>query len=208
MEAIVAAAGRLLVTRGYARASTNEIARVAGVSVGSLYQYFADKDAIFREILRRHHDQVHALVEDHLHNFADVRRDPLATMDALLRGMIALHREDPPLMRALVHELGGLGGKVPGPHAGDLDGIAAVERLLRLRGDLAVEDPNATAWLLVVIVSQVSAWLAHEAPSDLDPEPILRQTHRAIACLLGLPAEHLDRLRTEPRDHRQDRSPP
>ena len=46
VQAILEATGELLVRDGYARTSTNAIARRAGVSVGSLYHYFDDKDAI------------------------------------------------------------------------------------------------------------------------------------------------------------------
>ncbi len=53
VDSILAAATRLLISKGYARTTTNEIAETAGVSVGSLYQYFPSKDAIAVELLRR-----------------------------------------------------------------------------------------------------------------------------------------------------------
>ncbi len=46
VEAIVEAAARILVDEGYAALTTNQIAKVAGVSVGTLYQYFEDKEAV------------------------------------------------------------------------------------------------------------------------------------------------------------------
>ena len=53
MDAICEAAALLLDRSGYEALSTNAIARVAGVSIGSLYQYFGDKDAIVVELARR-----------------------------------------------------------------------------------------------------------------------------------------------------------
>ena len=53
VEAILEAATRILVTSGYASATTNSIARYAGVGIGSLYEYFPNKEAIFTEIRRR-----------------------------------------------------------------------------------------------------------------------------------------------------------
>src|SRR5205823_3164873 len=53
VETIIEAAARVFVELGYARASTNRIAQAAGVSVGSLYQYFPGKDAIAVELARR-----------------------------------------------------------------------------------------------------------------------------------------------------------
>src|SRR5258706_10071591 len=46
VEAIIEAAARILETRGLAGFNTNAVAERAGVSIGSLYQYFPSKDAI------------------------------------------------------------------------------------------------------------------------------------------------------------------
>ncbi len=54
VDRIVAAAINVFDDVGYQAATTNEIAREARVSVGSLYQYFPNKDALLVEIARRH----------------------------------------------------------------------------------------------------------------------------------------------------------
>ena len=54
VEVLLEAATRVLVEAGFEGASTNRIARVAGVSVGSLYQYFPNKAAIVRMLIERH----------------------------------------------------------------------------------------------------------------------------------------------------------
>lgn len=53
VDAIVEAAARILSAEGLMGFNTNSVARVAGVSVGSLYQYFPSKEAILAEMLRR-----------------------------------------------------------------------------------------------------------------------------------------------------------
>ena len=53
VDAVLEAAARILVDTGYATASTNRIAERAGVSIGSLYEYFPGKEAIFAELRRR-----------------------------------------------------------------------------------------------------------------------------------------------------------
>ncbi|MGH3412984.1 MAG: helix-turn-helix domain-containing protein, partial [Marmoricola sp.] len=50
VERILGAAVRVLTEAGYAGMSTNQVAAEAGVSVGSLYRYFADKEEIFEEL--------------------------------------------------------------------------------------------------------------------------------------------------------------
>jgi AcrR family transcriptional regulator len=54
---ILAAAAHIFGERGYA-ATTNEIAELAGVSIGSLYQYFRDKNEILVALHSRHLDQI------------------------------------------------------------------------------------------------------------------------------------------------------
>jgi AcrR family transcriptional regulator len=54
INAILEAATQVLLREGYERASTNRIAHRAGVSVGSLYQYFRNKDAVFTALLDLH----------------------------------------------------------------------------------------------------------------------------------------------------------
>ena len=58
VERIVSAAGRVLATHGYAGCSTNRIAAEAGVSKGSVYQYFDDKDEILTSLAQRIADEM------------------------------------------------------------------------------------------------------------------------------------------------------
>ncbi len=49
-QALMDAALRVFVQRGFARATTREIAGAAGVAEGTIYRHFADKHALFREV--------------------------------------------------------------------------------------------------------------------------------------------------------------
>ncbi len=51
ISSIFEAASRILVTLGYEKSTTNQIAKKAGVSIGSLYQYFPNKEAIFSKLI-------------------------------------------------------------------------------------------------------------------------------------------------------------
>ncbi len=62
IEVIVEAAARILETAGVAGYTTNAVAERAGVSVGSLYQYFPNKDAITRALIRRELDTLKASI--------------------------------------------------------------------------------------------------------------------------------------------------
>jgi AcrR family transcriptional regulator len=47
------AAARLLARSGYAALTTNHVADAAGVAIGSLYEYFPNKEVIVAEVVRR-----------------------------------------------------------------------------------------------------------------------------------------------------------
>src|SRR5690349_24663898 len=74
VDALIDATARILVREGFDKASTNLIAEVAGVSVGSLYQYFPSKEALVAAVLERDQQVMMQLVGGEL---ADVARRPI-----------------------------------------------------------------------------------------------------------------------------------
>ena len=64
VEALVEATARVLRKEGYDRASTNKIAATAGVSIGSLYQYFPSKEALVAAVIERHTSRIIEVVRD------------------------------------------------------------------------------------------------------------------------------------------------
>jgi AcrR family transcriptional regulator len=63
VDAILQATLQVLVSIGKERLTTTRVAARAGVSVGTLYQYFPNKSALLQAALRRHMDQVRAAIE-------------------------------------------------------------------------------------------------------------------------------------------------
>src|SRR6202044_2325246 len=63
VDAILEATIQVLLKVGKERLTTTRVASRAGVSVGTLYQYFPNKSALLRAVLRRNFDQVLEAVE-------------------------------------------------------------------------------------------------------------------------------------------------
>src|SRR5437763_1348519 len=63
VETILEATARLLVRDGYEATNTNRIAETAGISVGSLYQYFPNKEALITALINRHVDAMWEVFE-------------------------------------------------------------------------------------------------------------------------------------------------
>src|SRR5215510_5098878 len=75
VEAILEAAARILVRHGYDGANTNRIAAAAGVSVGSLYQYFPNKESLVAALAAERTGRISAILEARM---AQVAHAPLA----------------------------------------------------------------------------------------------------------------------------------
>lgn len=74
-EAILEAAARILESLGFAGFNTNAVAELAGVSIGSLYQYFPSKDALIVELIRRERAKLSTLIVEAIqqHDAADLK---------------------------------------------------------------------------------------------------------------------------------------
>lgn len=100
IDAVLDAAAHILGERGWAGLTTNAVAEVAGVSIGSLYQYFPNKLALIEAVRRRHFDEVLAVLRAAADETAPRRR----RIAALVDGMIAIHSRYPAAHRVLLEE--------------------------------------------------------------------------------------------------------
>jgi AcrR family transcriptional regulator len=100
VERIITAGARVLEGSGYQDASTNRIAREAGVSPGSLYQYFPDKDAIVAEIILRLVDDFASALTPALRAIAT--EQPPAATRLVLGAVLDALQQHAALLRALV----------------------------------------------------------------------------------------------------------
>lgn len=103
VEAVLDAVARVLKREGVKAVTTNRIAEVAGVSIGSVYQYFPDKRAIFIALHQRHVEQIDRLVETKLVENATSSLEKL--IRAMVEAMIDAHTPDPELYELMLTEV-------------------------------------------------------------------------------------------------------
>ena len=103
VDAVLDAVVRVLKREGFSATTTNRIAEVAGVSIGSVYQYFPDRQAIFVALHQRHIDQIDRMVETRLMEHAASSLDEL--IRAMIEGMIDAHSADLELYELLATEV-------------------------------------------------------------------------------------------------------
>jgi AcrR family transcriptional regulator len=104
VEAVIQAGARILSEQGWAGFTTNKVADAAGVSIGSLYQYFPDKVSLVGAIRRRHLDDSLAAVRN-----SQGKDKPLVEfVENLVSNIIEAHSIHPGLHRVLLDEAPGL----------------------------------------------------------------------------------------------------
>jgi AcrR family transcriptional regulator len=183
VDAILAAAARVLVADGLENTTTNRIAELAGVSIGSLYQYFPNKQAIARALLERHFARAEALRPAALRG-----PDRLALRERLriaVEWQLAVHAEDPPLHQTLTRIA---------PMVLEPELIEAIEQLmqrtLRFILQLYVEElPGRDLDLAAFIVANCMESLTHGAtvhhPDLLDHPELATEITDLLAGYLG-----------------------
>jgi AcrR family transcriptional regulator len=154
VDALVDATARILVKEGFDKASTNRIAEKAGVSIGSLYQYFPSKEALVAAVIDRHNQDVMRVVRAAL---ADVATQPVeAAVRRLVAVAIQAHQIDPRLHRVLAEQI---------PRTGRLKDIETFNReahalflayLESHRDDIRARDLKLAAFLCVSSIEAIS----------------------------------------------------
>ncbi|MGW4017580.1 TetR/AcrR family transcriptional regulator [Rhodococcus ruber] len=181
VERIVTAGREVLFTHGYEGASTNRIAAAAGISPGSLYQYFPGKDAIVAEVVDRWTEEVQARIS---HVFTDALDAPTWTESVRtnMRVLLEALGENPRLLRVLVEQL---------PRTTDSRLVAFEHRIdallamwLRFNpGRRRIEHPDAIAWMLVRTVENVAVGYVLDQP-PIEPEVVADQLTAMITAYL------------------------
>jgi AcrR family transcriptional regulator len=154
VQALLDATARVLTREGYDRASTNRIAATAGVSVGSLYQYFPNKEALVAALVARHNREMLDLLREALKEVASL--DLATAIAKLVRAAVDAHRVDPALHRVLDEQV---------PRMGQLAKIEALQgetfQLVRSyleerRNEISVRDLDSTTSILVTTVEALT----------------------------------------------------
>lgn len=183
VDAILEAATRLFARGGLEEVTTNQIAELAGVSIGSLYQYFPSKQAILGELIDRHSQQTIALLTAKLEELAHrpVREVLRETVVILLEADtidLNMHR----LFLDKLPDSGRLEQR-----QGEIRGMVEVVRRVfaERRAELRCGDPDLAAFLIVHALEPVTNAVVFEYPERLrDPKLVDEITDLASRYLL------------------------
>lgn len=177
LRSIVEAAARILETDGLEGYTTNAVAKRAGVSVGSLYQYFPGKDALTAALIERET----ALLLDDIAAIATGRSGEKAALRSLVAACVAHQMRRPALARLLDLEEGRLPIRLM-PDAPDAAAEAICAILERLPNRPDPDLQTVAADVVAIIKGMVDG--AGER-GETDPVKLGVRVERAVFGYLG-----------------------
>ena len=181
VDAILEATARILAKDGWTKATTNRIAEAAGVSVGSLYQYFPSTEAIAVEMLKRYRERLVATVAQKLSEAENVTFE--SAMGTLLQTLFAAEGIDPKLNRVLIEQV--LRTNARGEMQGFEERLEGVVALALEGAGPALRVPNVklAATLVVRTVLSLVHAVVVDRP-DLDRAEVSAEVTRMITGYL------------------------
>jgi AcrR family transcriptional regulator len=181
--AILEATVQILDREGLDAATMARIAEVAGVSVGSIYQYFPNRDAILHALQDREFERALKLMQELLAD-GNLTQKPEQTVTTVVRGLALLYRSCPGLHRVLAIE-GLRVAKADRVHAFDLRVIEIVRHFLRATSaPTRAKSVDAAAFVVFQAVrATMLAWML-ERPPGLDEETLIQEVVDLVLCYL------------------------
>lgn len=181
VEAILEATAHILTEGGYDALTTNHVAKRAGVSIGSLYQYYPSKEALVGELMDRHCDMMNALFAEVFMRAEELPPKELAR--ALVSAVFHAKCENPELSKVLREQL---------PRLGKLnrleDSLAAItltvaSYLERHKEKLRISSIEHAAFYVVELGEHLTMATLVKRPHD-DPEVTIDQITNVIVTYL------------------------
>jgi AcrR family transcriptional regulator len=178
VRAILDATAKVLVEEGWAAATTNRIAEVAGVSVGSLYQYFPNKESLVLTLNREHAEGQLEMLMSHLAGVASLPVDQAVAR--YVAATIRLHRQEPELHVHLVTQV--LANGLVSMREINARAQMLVRGFLEdVRDQLIVEDLDTAAYLLVSTVEAAVHATILDGTMRLE-DPVFERELVALVC--------------------------
>lgn len=197
VDTIMTAAAHVLVKAGYEAFTTNRVAERAGVSIGSLYQYFPNKEALLSELMKRHVMDIENGVVEMADRAASLPLPELIHVS--VEQNVQSHLIDPELHRVLSEEV---------PRLGHLNWKTAytkrVEARVRAvfeakRAEIIVPDLDLAVYVVTRTVEAVVHNAVSQRPQDLKSGALAAEVTRLIVgYLTGKPLTHKRPLRVAP----------
>jgi AcrR family transcriptional regulator len=186
---ILDAARAVFEEHGYAHGTTNRIAEAAGLSVGSLYQYFPNKDAILVELVDVHIEAGTTAVLAALPAAPDGWDAlPLAAIVGPVVGaMVALHADGRGLHRVLFEEAPSPPEQLARLRALERDLTTMLGARLASHPEVTAPDPDLAARLTIDAIESLVHRIATDATAPVADDVLAAEITRLVVAYLTAP---------------------
>ncbi|MFN0246155.1 MAG: TetR/AcrR family transcriptional regulator [Kofleriaceae bacterium] len=187
MDSILEATARVLIEQGFDGLTTNGVAEAAGVSIGSLYQYFPNKEALVAAMIEHHLDTKNAITMSELQRVATL---PFAqAVRVMIELTIENYRKQPELKRVLIEQVPRVGrmAKVAALHTGTQQIVAAL--FTARRSELSVRDPDTAAFIVISSIEAICQRAALFQPARLRDPALVDEATMLVTRYLGLKSD-------------------
>jgi AcrR family transcriptional regulator len=186
VDTILAATARILIKRGFAGLTTNAVAEAAGVSIGSLYQYFPNKEALVAALIENELDTKGALTHAALLRVAQL---PIGdAVREMIQMTIESYAEQPELRRLLLDQVPRASWAVRFAELQQGTHRMVTALLTARRHELAIANPETAAFVVVAAIEG----LAHRAtlfePARLKDPVLIDEATAMVTRYLGVAA--------------------
>jgi AcrR family transcriptional regulator len=184
VDTILAATARVLVKKGFDGLTTNSVAEQAGVSIGSLYQYFPSKEALVAALIEQHIDEMNAAILSELTRVAQL---PMAQgIRAVIELTIRAHSIEPELHRVLTEQVPRVGRLARLMEADTICRRMVAGMLAARKDELAIQDPDTAAFILVASIEAITHRAALFAPERLRDPRLVDEAVAMVTRYLGV----------------------
>lgn len=184
VQAMLDAAARILERQGYDSVTTNHVAEAAGVSIGSLYEYFPNKQSIIAAALARELQEIADEVKASMRTALALPDQPRGGIDHWMRGMMSSLEKRGKLLRVAMREVPFF-WDIPEAHnlSETLQHIAQEGRQKSARV-LHFDDPEADTYLLMTMCWAAIQQTVLYRPGHLSRERLTRTLVDMVTKLL------------------------
>ena len=184
VAALLDAAARILERQGYDGVTTNHVADVAGVSIGSLYEYFPNKQAIIAATLARELGKIADEVKASMRTALALPDQPRGGIDYWMRGMMSALEKRGRLLRVAMREVPFFWDIPEARNLSETLQHIAQEGRRKSERVLHFEDPEADTYLLMTMCWAAIQQTVLYRPSHLSRERLTRTLVDMVTKLL------------------------
>lgn len=192
VDLILTAAAQVFETYGYAAGTTNRMAERAGVSIGTLYQYFPGKEALAIALLEKHINDTEKKLLEWVSHMVSQRHALKEALTDYVKSIMEVHEKRPRLQHILLEE-------IPLPlrlhevmRSAEQRAIATFSGFLRLHPEVNRNNLDRSGYFVIHTVESLThRYAAHPGERMMDRDDFIGELVEMLLSYLAGGENHI-----------------